>query len=340
LEFVVTFPNPELLPVRSPGDLLALLPYLIGYVPVDSLVAVALDRGKIILAGRIDLPTGPAGTEEHRVSRYEAEARETAATLAAAVVRQTPTIVVLLGYGTPARVTPMLEVASGVFTAAGVPVRLALRVTDGRFFHDNCPNDCPPEGTAFDPASSPVAAHAVYAGRVALPDRAAYAARLTPVEGPERDAMEQASTRAAQRLAQLLDRTTTSPNTLDEVGRAAIRDALHRYAQGGRLVDDEAALLTVLLRHIPIRDHAWSLTDGAAHHIALWTDVTRRTRPDLVPAPASLLAFAAWRAGDGTLATLALNRALHADPGYRMAKLLYQVVQAGLPPSVLDGWTT
>ena len=151
--------------------------------------------------------------------------------------------------------------------------------------------------------------------------------------------MEQASTRAARRLAHLLDRTTTNPNTLDEVGRAAIRDALHRYAQGGRLDDDEAAFPSVLLRHIPIRDHAWSLTDDSEHHIALWSDLTRRARPDLVPAPASLLAFAAWRAGDATLATLALNRALEADPSYRMAGLLYQVVQAGLPPSALDGWT-
>jgi len=105
------------------------------------------------------------------------------------------------------------------------------------------------------------------------------------------------------------------------------------------LVDDEAAFLTVLLLHIPVRDHAWSITDASAHHIALWTDVTRRARPDLVPGPACLLAFAAWRAGEGTLATLALNRALEANPEYRMAQLLYQMVQAGLPPSALDGWT-
>ena len=123
------------------------------------------------------------------------------------------------------------------------------------------------------------------------------------------------------------------------MGRAAIRDALLHYQQGGRCFDDEAAFLTVLLLHIPIRDHAWSLTDASAHHIALWSDLTRRARHDLVPGPASLLAFAAWRAGEGTLANLALNRALAADPGYRMAQLLYQIVQAGLPPSALDGPT-
>ena len=302
----MTFGNPDLnvLPVRSPADLLALLPYLIGYTPADSLVAVGLEQGQIIFAGRIDLPTDPADG----AGRYEAQAQESAGTLAATVMRQNPTSVVLVGYGTRERVTPMLEVATAGYTTAGVPVGLALRVTDGRWFHDHCTN-CPPEGTAFDPTSSPAAAHAVYAGRVALPDRAAYAARLAPIDGPDRDAMQRATTRAARRLAELLDRTTTNPETLDEVGEAAIRDALHRYQQGGRLFDDDAAFLTVLLLHTPIRDHAWSITDASAHHIALWSDLTRRARPDLVPAPACLLAFAAWRAGEGTLATLALNRA-------------------------------
>jgi len=110
-------------------------------------------------------------------------------------------------------------------------------------------------------------------------------------------------------------------------------------SMGRREKRELVSRLTVLLLHTPIRDHAWSITDASAHHIALWSDLTRRARPDLVPAPACLLAFAAWRAGEGTLATLALNRALAADPGYRMAQLLYQMVQAGLPPSALDGWS-
>jgi hypothetical protein len=344
----MTNPHASVLPVRSPADLLALVPYLIGYPPpTDSLLAVALDGARIIFAARIDLPTVP-NSEEHSQQEHstaasddqasDAEAYEIAATLAGVTGRQNPSSVVLVGYGTRDRVLPMLEVAIGVFAEAGLSVRLALRVSDGRFFHDNCPDGCPPEGTAFDPASSPAAAYAVYAGRVALPDRAAFVARLAPVDGPEREAMEQATTRAARRMAHLLDRVTTNPNTLDEVGRAAIRDALDRHQQGGRLSDDEAALLTVLLVHIPIRDQAWSLTDGSAPQISLWSDLTRRARPDLVAAPASLLAFAAWRAGDGTLATLALNRALRADPGYRMAQLLYQALQAGMPPSALDGW--
>ena len=65
------FRNPDLtvVPVRSPSDLLALLPYLIGFVPVDSLVAVAVDDGQIVLAGRIDLPTEPHRQQRRRCRR-------------------------------------------------------------------------------------------------------------------------------------------------------------------------------------------------------------------------------------------------------------------------------
>lgn len=66
-----------------------------------------------------------------------------------------------------------------------------------------------------------------------------------------------------------------------------------------------------------------------AAHRRLWTDLTRRARPGNVAAPASLLAFVAWQAGDG-----ALDRAFADDAGYPMAVLLREALNAGLPPSV------
>jgi hypothetical protein len=46
-----------------------------------------------------------------------------------------------------------------------------------------------------------------------------------------------------------------------------------------------------------------------------------------------LLAFVAWQAGDGALASIAIERALDADPGYSMALLIADALHAGLPPS-------
>ena len=68
-------------------------------------------------------------------------------------------------------------------------------------------------------------------------------------------------------------------------------------------------------------------------HLSLWADIVRRTDGPWLPAPASLLAFTAWQAGDGTLANIALDRALGADPEYSMALLLRDILTAGVPPS-------
>ena len=51
------------------------------------------------------------------------------------------------------------------------------------------------------------------------------------------------------------------------------------------------------------------------------------------PAPASLLAFTAWQSGEGALANIAIDRALAADPGYSLAQLLRDIMDAGVPPS-------
>jgi hypothetical protein len=110
---------------------------------------------------------------------------------------------------------------------------------------------------------------------------------------------------------------------------------VRHHRGGGRLSDDDAAWLTVLLQHPAVRDLAWQLTDGHVEDLPLWTDLTRRAHHEVVAAPATLLGLAAWRCGDGALAAVALDRALQADPGHRMAVLLARALRAGMPPSAL-----
>jgi hypothetical protein len=125
---------------------------------------------------------------------------------------------------------------------------------------------------------------------------------------------------------------------LRRAGRTAVRSAARRYRDGGRLSDTEAAWLGVLLGHLPVRDFAWERIGNEQWHVALWTDVLRRVEPEHVPAPACLLAFAAWRAGHGALACVAVDRARTRDPEYPMAVLLDDVLRYALPPSTVDDW--
>ncbi|MET7669758.1 DUF4192 domain-containing protein [Micromonospora luteifusca] len=320
------------LAVRSPADLIAAVPYLLGFHPTDSVVAVALLGRQIIFAARADLPDPSTDLVER--ARH----------LAAVIRRQGAEAATVVGYGPPDRVTPAVDSVRAALGAAGLEVLDALRVTDGRWWSYLCtePDCCPPEGRRYDPAANPVTASAVFAGQVALPDRAALVAQVSPVDGPAREAVCAATARAELRLTELLDQAPAEDllgsRTMRSAGVAAVRSAQRRQRRGERLDDDELSWLTLLMTHLPIRDHAWERTDGRDRDIALWTDVLRRAEPRLAAAPGALLAFAAWRAGQGALAAVALERTLSLHPDYSLALLLDDLLRRGVPPSELDGW--
>jgi hypothetical protein len=321
------------LSVRSPADLIAAVPYLLGFHPTDSLTVVAMQGSRVVFAARHDLPE--PGTPE-------VKARAEALHLAAVVARQAVDGATVIGHGAADRVTPAVLRLGDALDDLRVPILDALRVTDGRYWSYMCdePGCCPPEGVPCDPATSAIAAAATYAGQVAFPDRESLAAQLGSVDGPVRVAMAAATERAEQRRTELItgvDEVAAS-RAVRRAGRAAVRDACRRRREGSRLGDDDVAWLGVLLTHLPVRDYAWERTDGADWQVSLWTDVLRRVPPGYVPAPACLLAFAAWRAGQGALASVAVARALEADPAYSMAVLLDEVLRYALPPSAVDDW--
>ncbi|GAA3926955.1 hypothetical protein GCM10023085_05360 [Actinomadura viridis] len=98
--------------------------------------------------------------------------------------------------------------------------------------------------------------------------------------------------------------------------------------------DDEIAWLGVLLTSLRIRDEAWVRIDEERPHddIAFWRDVLCRIDEAYASAPACLLAYAAYCAGDGGLANVALDRAA---PDYSMGVLLRDIIEAGIPPARL-----
>jgi hypothetical protein len=314
--------------VRSAADLLAAVPYLIGFHPSSCLVGIGLRGNRLIFAARVDLP--PADVMGP-VTRQ----------LAVVVAHQRVRVAAVIGYGPPDRVDPAARAAADAFLAAGLAVHDVIRVTGERHWSLLCTGCCPPDGTPFDVTKSPVAAAFAYAGYVALPDRETLVRGLAPVGGLTRVSMRQATARAEVRLLTLLD-PAASPAQVAAMtavaGERAVTEALTRHRRGERLSDDEVAWLTLLLAATDVRDFAWQQIVEPEPHIGLWSEAVRRAEPDLVPAPASLLAFAAWRAGQGALAAVAVERALRADPAYPLALLMDELLLGAVSPSTLDGW--
>ena len=332
------FSGPPRIRVSSPADLLAVVPRLLGFHPAASLVVIGAGppRERIELAFRYDLPDPP----DPRL------AGEMAAHAVGVLRHRRLGTVIAVGYGPGSLVTPVADALAAALRRDGLRLQELLRVQDGRYWSYLCANPgcCPAEGVPFDAAASPAAAAMTVAGMVALPDRAALAGTVAPVTGPAAQDMERATRRARDRVARLATQAGASPGgqppggSLLDAGRRAVQEAIATYRDGGRVTgDDQVAWLSVVLALLPVRDDAWARMDPdaalRAAHLRLWADLVRRSCPAYRPAAASLLAFTAWQAGDGALANIALDLALQADPGYSLALLLRDIVEAGVPPA-------
>jgi len=332
-------PQPEVsLPrvrVSTPGDMLAVVPHLLGFHPQLSFVVIGAGgpRQRVEIGFRYDLPD-PAGA---------GAAAEIADHAVAVLTQRGATTVIGIGYGPGRLVTPVVDAFAGAVRRRRFELRELLRVEDGRYWSYLCANPacCPTDGTAFDYPSHPAAAAMTVAGLAAYPDRDAIAATLAPLTGAAARSMDQAIDRACAKAQALMDRAQRKgpSNPLRLVisqGRRAVREAIGVYRGGGRITDEDTfAWLAVSLVHLPVRDDAWArmVPEHRQVRLALWADIVRRAGGPCLPAPASLLAFTAWQAGDGTLGNIALDRALAADPGYSMALLLRNILAAGVPPS-------
>jgi hypothetical protein len=250
---------------------------------------------------------------------------------------------VVIGYGTGQAVTGVVDVVAPALRDVGIVVQDALRVEDGRFWSYLCrdPLCCPPEGQPYNPAAHPAAAALTAAGLTVRSDRAALVgtlARLPASIEPMTHAVERAKRRATQLIEDTLSVIADGDplQGIADAGRKSVRQVVARYRRGGELTDpDEIAWLGFALTDLRVRDDAWARMDPQYNdaHQRLWTHLLRQLPAEFVPAPASLLAFVAWQAGDGALASIAIERALAADPNYSMAKLLADALHAGLPPS-------
>jgi hypothetical protein len=329
--------------ITNTTDLLALIPYLLGFQPDSSLLLVTInDDGRLLNADLLNLPTadepiGPLRTALDQV--------------ATTITVHTGASVMLAGYGPADQVELAVSTAALALRTAGVAIREALRVADGRFWRLGCddPDTCPPEGIPFDPTDSPVTATAVYAGLVALPDRATLAATLAPVTGPARDAMVAATVAACAFLSDLMDAAapagtgehpdavldTPLGQALQRAARTYLTHAQDSYRARQPVDDEHAATLTVLLQLPSLHDFAARHTTGEPWQVDMWTDLVRRAEPEFTAAPATLLALAAIQAGTGALADIAVHRALDADPDDHFAQLLASAIRAGIDPDTV-----
>jgi hypothetical protein len=322
--------------ITSPSSLLALVPQLLGFEPRMSIVVVGTrpPRGLVQLTVRFDLPRTPDPGIADEVARHALSV----------LVAQGFRTGVSVGYGPGRLVTPVADALRRHAAGLGFRLTEVLRAEDRRYWSYLCtqPACCPAEGVPYDVPGHPVTAQFAEAGAPpVLADRTELAATVAALDGAAAQSMIEATRRAEDRAALLVARAAESGRRgaarrlIGSEGLDAVRRAIDAYRAGGEvLCDEDAAWLAHALLDLRIRDDAWARMDPAYkyEHLRLWTDITRRARPGYVAPAASLLAFVAWQAGNGALANVALDRAQADDPGYTMAILLRDVINAGTSP--------
>ncbi|ADD40020.1 DUF4192 domain-containing protein [Stackebrandtia nassauensis] len=316
-----TEPDAADISLSTPMDLLSAIPYLVGYIPADSLVLVGLDAKQITATLRVDLPRTDQPVTKLRISPDVLRRNKVEAA-------------VIAGYGPPERVTRCVDHLRRMLAAQNIELVDALRVTDGTFWSYVCqePACCPPEGRPVNPGDSPVDAAFTYAGMRALPHRQAVTAQLEPVKGPTRAAV----TRATNQVRKLLDDTDamfSARETLLDEARTILAKATEAGAPLPEI--DQTVRLAAALTDAKLQTEAMTLVDSHSPHkmVDLWLWVTRHVAPAFRARPAALLGFAAWRCGNGVLATEAVRRSLTDDPHCPLAMVLGRLLDEGVPPS-------
>lgn len=301
----------------APQQLLPAIPYLVGYHPSDSLVALFLrDDGSVPVTARLDWDA------------CRADPISAATAIVEPAQRSEPTRVLL------AAVDPVHPDSEALAAAADVCVDSGLSVIwAGERVGDTWRGlDCAATGCDVhvldDDAPPAVVTQLVSQGHAPLADRHALTDQVAPDRTPPAD-------------------RPVAVERPHGVGIEAWRDELLRscadiLVRTEPLSSSEVAVMAAGCRDIRVRDVLlWRLTVGVDNVLVGWeqawvviSEVLRRCSAEDAAPVGAVGAVVAWQLGDGIRATACLDRAWASDPSHSLAGLVRRSVGAGCPPSM------
>ena len=328
-------PKPVTIRLSDPAELVAGLAALFGFWPRHSLMFVAVDdtRGILGFRARADLP-----------ELWDVE--QTVGQLVQAARANDVSAVIVLAHSTDTSLRMLaVEQLADALAQGSVRVADALHLDDARFWSLRCADVqcCPPQGRPYDASTSRLVVESIGMGQRIMGDRSELKAEVAEPVGA---AARHLSQLCNQVLARLVRQHGADPAedglelrpALLRAGAVRVKELIGEGIGGDPTAvgDDDAAELAIWCRSITVRNIAWAQVDSGdpRKHLLLWQAVARRTIAPFEPAVLSLAAFCAWRSGDGARASLALERALRADPDYSMARLIDGVLRGALSPSI------
>lgn len=303
----------------GPGEVLQVVPYLLGFHPEKSVVLIALRGRRIAVSARYDLEAPP----EMAVPWMVAAGREGATSVLVVVYSD-------LLDGPPLAHREHADRLAELAAERELTVTDRLAVGADRWWSYDCsnPHCCPPEGTPVDPTGA-VAVGAVAEGLVSLPRRSDLEAELAPL--PVRVAEVSGALDRADEEAPV----DLSPEDLRARDWATVRRFVRESERRqGPIPAQEAAAVLWALLDLHVRDATlgYLAARPKPEVTGAWRELVQ-VAPPLWRAPvATLYAFWCYAAGQGARTNVGIEVALAADTDYSMALLLDQVVGTGVNP--------
>ena len=303
--------------ITGPGDLTQVIPYLIGFTPEESLVILVVDHGQVAVTARVDIADMlPEGRTEELLDRLWSRYPGADAQLVAYTAYQPA------GWGLLDRCATHLP--------DGVTVQRTL--VHGDTWH------LPNGQTGTIDRYGPIAAEASFHGLRRLASRSELVAAFA---SPPQTAELTAHTRAALAGLPQPDDTDAIITRMGELIRHHLPTGDHQPEPAPLGVQD-AVQLAVLAQHPNAREVAMlAITrQDAPEHLSLWRTVVNNVPEFGAEAPLYLAGIAAWAAGEGAAASIALERTQRVgEPGpYAHARLLDELIDHVVPPSAWDSF--
>lgn len=303
--------------VTSPIDLLAAVPFLIGYQPSDAIVMMELQDESITMAIRVDFPESITEGEASALAR-KFEGSDGA----------------LLVFYIPESCEDaelVIRPISEALMELNVPLKESIIIVGDRWRSLICVDEscCPIEGSPLPELNdSRITAEEISRGKP-LPFRDL--AEMTRSLNPRIDEV----------VVEMMTRIPAidyenDPISQQRDGANAILDFLHDF-QVDRVCRDKRLIATVLvrLRDLQVRDFALGTMDQESDlYFDAWRWLLTKAPAGFIAAPATLLAVAAYERGDGALANVALSKAKEDQPNYSLIALLEQLFRSGKPPTI------
>lgn len=291
-------------PIKTPSDLFAVIPHLVGHEIDDAYIVVGLHPGQAIHAIWFVDDTGPAA-----LAKFCGVLRDV-----------TLDEIVIVGYAPLHASTAALDALARVAGKAGITDVTCLVCHAGRYWDLGDP-DCPAIGRPVE--VSPELAARLAAGPAPAVDQDAVGDVLAPVTGDAQAAMAAA----------------TSKITTDPVVHRGLlaRIDLEALVAADPAPDlDAAAEVLVAVSHSgEMFLAAMGITARDPHNSQrLWLHLVRHAEPDLRGVPALLAAYACQLTATGMLAHHAISIAEHLIPDHPLTHPVAAAIRSGRIPTV------